>query len=87
MNHFLEVWLPVKGYEGRYLISNYGRVKRLYKSSKNIILAGSWGKDHRKKTYRKVNLYKNAKFKSFYVHRLVAQHFVSNCKEAATVSY
>lgn len=32
-----EVWLKVQGYDGRYYISNYGRVKAYYKSIKKAV--------------------------------------------------
>ena len=67
-----EEWRPVKGYEGLYEVSNFGRVISL---RTNKIL-------HQRKTrdgYRSVTLYDcNRKLKTKYVHRLVAVAFVPN---------
>lgn len=64
-----EVWLPVPSYEG-YYVSNFGRVKSFY-TGKILKPAISLG-------YLFVHLCNNSKRKIFYVHRLVAQLFVSN---------
>lgn len=80
----MEVWKDIKGYEGIYVISNYGRV-----SSLNRLLTDSkghkrflWGKDLRpqpnSKGYLRVGLKSNGKTERYFVHRLVALHFVEN---------
>lgn len=81
-----EVWRPVKGYEGLYEVSNYGRVKsldRVRKSSKNAvavvkgrILKSAPGKNGN--GYPKVVLCKNGERENYYVHRLVMEAFVPN---------
>ena len=81
-----EVWRDVIGYEGRYQVSNLGRVKRLryeyvdtYKSGRHrvkperIITANI-----AKMGYYMVDLYSSGRRKRCYVHRLVAQSFVPN---------
>lgn len=75
-----EVWKDVKGYEGLYQISNFGNVKSFigYDHSKKKyvkrekILTPSIGE------YKKVQLFKNKKRSTYYIHRLVAQSFVPN---------
>ena len=71
----VEEWKSVKGFEGLYEVSNFGRVKTLprakvkggiLKPSKNV-----WG-------YLICNLWKDGKRKLFQIHRLVALHFVPN---------
>lgn len=71
-----EIWLPIEGYEGLYVVSNMGRVKSLGndKSRKDKIL--SQGK--LKNGYLVVNLNKDKKSKTCYVHRLVCQAFIDN---------
>ena len=67
-----EVWRDVKGYNGDYQVSNYGRV---YSVKSGIFLS------QKVKTvdgYLTVKLYGNGKSKREYVHRLVAIAFVDN---------
>lgn len=66
-----EIWLDVVGYEGLYLISNYGNVKSLIT---NKIL------NERKSSsgYLSVMLYKDKKPKYHSIHRLVANAFLNN---------
>ena len=65
-----EIWKDVKGYEGKYLISNTGKVKSL---TRNRLL-----KPVIQKGYMYIHLCKNSKDKAYLLHRLVAKHFVSN---------
>lgn len=64
-----EVWLPIKGYEDRYEVSNLGSVKSL-KSKK--ILSGDPTKDG----YVRVKLWDGIKYTSKMVHCLVAEAFL-----------
>ena len=66
-----EIWKDIEDYEELYQISSFGRVRRkkddyIFKENKN-----SGG-------YRVITLTKNKKEKSFSVHQLVAQAFISN---------
>lgn len=67
-----ETWKDIKGYEGRYQVSNLGRVKSLLGVNERIL------KQHKypKKEYLKVELHKNGKQKTHSVHSLVAQAFL-----------
>lgn len=67
----MEIWKAIEGYEGLYEISNYGRVKSLKR--KRILKQCLTYKG-----YCCIGLYKNNKFKSFLVHRLVAMAFIQN---------
>lgn len=82
-----EIWKDIEGYEGRYQVSNYGRVKSLEferptkcnatRITKEKILS----KRLDSKGYSFVMLYDGApnnKAKSYKVHRLVASAFISN---------
>lgn len=79
-----EEWKPIKGYEGIYEISNYGRVKSLkgwdgHKYiSRERILAPS--KQQTNKYYMRsiVGLIKEGKREMHKVHRLVARAFIPN---------
>ena len=66
-----EEWKDIKGYEGKYQVSNLGRVYSFYK--KNCLKPGKC-----KDGYLIVRLYKNGKGKPFYIHKLVALHFIPN---------
>lgn len=74
----MEIWKDIKGYEGLYQISNYGRVKSLgngnSNNSKERILKPAKLKDG----YLYVILSKQGKRKGFKIHRLVAQAFIEN---------
>lgn len=70
----MEVWKPIKGYEGLYEVSNMGRVRSLRNNHGNYrekILKQQDNGDG----YLQVTLYKDGKAKHFTVHRLVAMAF------------
>lgn len=71
-----ELWLPVKGYESSYEVSNYGKIMSLnYRNTgKRHPLAITTGRDG----YLRVRLCKNCICKSVLVHRLVAGAFIPN---------
>lgn len=81
-----EEWRDVAGYEGLYMVSNYGRVKslpRVYRSGRSHSLIKMTEErllsiDQGKNGYISVALTKNANTKRFLVHRLVAQAFIQN---------
>lgn len=81
-----EIWKDIKGYEEYFEISNIGRVRR-----KPRIVINKWGTNTyikekiisqqiSNKGYCKVTLRKkkNTDIKTFFVHRLVATHFIDN---------
>lgn len=80
-----EVWKPVKGYEGRYEVSNLGNVcslnynrKKIRKNlSLNRFLCG----------YNSVSLYKNRISTEMLAHRIVAQAFISNPENKTEVNH
>lgn len=77
-----EKWLPIKGYEGLYEISNYGRVRSLNyrKTGKRKVL-----KCHaRLGYYMKTSLVKDGVRKYYRVHRLVAEAFLPPPLEGQT---
>lgn len=81
-------WKDIKGYEGRYQISNHGEIKSLERKIKNSGLFNT--KEFLKKEkfltfgtskkdgYFIAYLYKESKRNCFCVHRLVAKHFIKN---------
>ncbi len=83
----MEIWKPIKNYEGFYEVSNLGRVKSLtryvnHSRGGKQILKGRILKPRipKKIKYHSVALNKNANAKSFYIHYLVASTFIK-CDE------
>ena len=71
-----EEWRDIEGFEGKYMVSNLGRVKSLNynRTGKEGILEGvDYGYG-----YLYVNLYKYGKGKQCMIHRLVAMAFIPN---------
>ena len=66
-----EIWKDVKGYESLYKVSNHGEV---WSERRQILLKEAKNASG----YCKVPLTKNKKQKFFFVHRLVATHFIDN---------
>ena len=66
-----EIWKDIPGYEGRYKISNYGKVLGV---KRNKILKNSIDR----RGYSYVSLYKDRTEKRTTIHRLVALTFVPN---------
>lgn len=75
----MEIWKDIKGYEGYYQISSMGKVKNL---NTGKILIG----DKNRIGYRRVTLYTPIQ-KRFFVHRLVAFHFVEGYCEGLVVNH
>lgn len=78
-----EQWKDIEGYEGRYQISSFGRVKSLptlkrngngYYYTKEKIRRSKSTFDG----YRAITLVKNGIFRTYTIHRLVAKAFVEN---------
>ena len=62
-----EEWLPIDGYNGKYLVSNMGRIKSLKHPTAKLLTAFV-----NNKGYARICLSKNGKGKHFLVSRLVA---------------
>ncbi len=71
-----EIWEDLIELDSKYSISNYGKIKSFYNST------GSKGINHILKPnknsygYLKVDLTKNKKSKTYYIHQLVAKTFL-----------
>ncbi len=78
----MEIWKDIKGYEGLYQVSNYGRVKSLAR-----VVKSRWGTDKPLTErpvreivdslgYSRLSLSKGGVVKAHKIHRLVAEAFL-----------
>lgn len=76
-----EIWKDIKGYEGKYQVSNLGRVRSLnyHRSGKPGVLTLHDNKNG--------YLYVNLNHKSCRVHRLVADTFIENPNKLTDVNH
>ena len=90
----MEIYKPIKEYEGKYEVSNLGNVRNLfwevytsidgdYKNGKREYIKSKPRSKSVKgwineKGYHRVALRNNGKTKMYYVHRLVADTFIDN---------
>lgn len=92
----MEIWKDILGYEGHYIISNYGTIKsldRLVFSKYNNGIKGRYEKGkimipHKHRTgYMCIRLVLNGIRKSYSVHRLLAQAFIENIQNKKQVNH
>lgn len=69
----VEEWKDIEGYEGLYMVSNFGRVVSLQGRNPRVMKLGMTHKG-----YLHVGLQKNKQHKTIVVHRLVARAFIPN---------
>jgi len=88
-----EQWLPVKGYEGLYEVSDHGRVKTLARTCANASgttrrVPGRLLKPSPDvKGYLRVSLCKDGTQRVGKVHRLVAEVFLGPCPDGLVVAH
>ena len=89
INEINEIWKDIPNYKGYYQCSNYGNIKSL---ERNIVSLPSYkfisGRimikkeaiiiAHINKGYYRIKLYKDNKYKNYYVHQLVAITFLNH---------
>lgn len=79
-----ETWAPVLGFEGRYSVSDRGRVRR---EPIQRVMRAKGGRLQ----YRRVNLYhggpKGGRVRCYLVHVLVAQAFIGECPLGLEVNH
>jgi len=81
----MEIWKDIKEFEGLYQISNLGNVKSLgnFNLRKEKILKQNFSKCG----YKTVCLSKQNKYKTYTIHRLVANSFIVNIKNKPCVNH
>jgi len=90
-----EIWKNIDGYNGKYKISNFGRVLSIKKKGFSIHSSGRKyfykGKDiflkASNKTYKCFALTKNGKTKYFQLHRLLAKAFIPNPENKPCINH
>ena len=78
----MEKFKNIEWYEGIYQVSNKGRVKSL-KSWKEIVLKPNLSN----KWYLYINLCKNSGYKTYQIHRLVAETLIENSENKPQVNH
>lgn len=80
----MEIWKDIKGYEGIYQVSDKGNIRSLsriqeYKNGRTLRRKGKMlAAQPNSSGYLRVQLKNNGISKRYFVHRLVAMHFVEN---------
>lgn len=87
MNH--EIWRDVPGFEGKYQVSNLGRVKSLDRIDsigrrRTGVLLKPWKE---RNGYRLVSIMSGDKQRRYYVHRLVAETFIGPLPDGYEVNH
>lgn len=80
VNKLEEIWKKIEGYEDLYVVSNLGKIKNMVTGR---VLKGHINKDG----YTVITLTKDKKPKYFYLHRIVAIHFIDNPDNKAEVDH
>jgi hypothetical protein len=75
-----EVWKEIEGMNGKYLVSNYGRFKRVCENGKVNFMLPFLKKSSKRKNYLLVKLTFNKVAKDYDVAKLVARHFIEEPK-------
>ena len=89
MENFKEEWRPIPNYEELYIISNYGKIKRIERIDSNGRIRKIKLLKHKinKCGYCSIGLTKNGKRKFYLVHRLVAETFIQNINNYQQINH
>lgn len=78
-----EEWRDVVGYEGKYIISNYGNLARVHKYTPTSLKEPSTDEDG----YLRAKLHDKNSTKYIGIHKLVAQAFIPNPENKPQVNH
>ena len=84
-NPELEIWKPIKDFEGLYEVSNFGRVRRVFRYGRPYVTLCK--PKITKDGYFETTLVKDNKYKHIRTHRLVAQAFCDNPESKNEVNH
>lgn len=76
----IEIWKDIPEWEGLYQVSNLGRIKSVKRDKVKVLDINNAG-------YARVQLCDDKRRKKYFVHRLVAQAFISGYFENAQVNH
>lgn len=85
MDEQIEIWKNINGYNGKYQISNLGRIRDTnYRNTNKIkirkIQINNWG-------YQYVRITENGKIIHYFIHRLVYETFIGKIPENMQVNH
>lgn len=92
----MEIWKDIKGYEGKYQVSNRGRVKSLQRKKECRVNGGTIAvitvperilKQWRRSNYLLVDLWDNKKRDVRSVHHLVFEAFIGKIEESMMIHH
>ncbi len=78
-----EIWKDIEGYDGKYQVSNMGRLRSNQRGSWRIMRPGT----RKPLGYKRINLSFNGEIKGHQVHRLVAKAFVEGYADGLVVNH
>ena len=91
-----EIWKDINGYEGKYQVSSFGRVRSLTRTSTSSNASGEYQYQVKEKIlrtftqrggYQRVSFGKGKDKRAFMVHRLVGMAFVPGYREGFFINH
>lgn len=77
-----EIWKDIPNYDGKYQVSNWGRVRSFKRRNEKILKQNTL-----KNGYKQIELCFDGKRKNAFVHRLVAEAFIPNTDNKPCVNH